>query len=249
MQWADEGVILSVKPHGETAAVVEIFTRAHGRHLGLVHGGRSRRLRPVLQTGNHVDAQWKARLAEHLGHVSVELRKGYAAQAMDDPLTLAGLSSLCALARLLPERDPHPNLYEVTLFVLSYLDDPAVWPALMVRWELALLDELGFGLDLSSCAATGAKNDLIYVSPKSGRAVSAEAGAPYKDRLLSLPGFLASGNGEGGNGPTPTDADVVTGLELTGHFLEVRVLFPREEGLPEARRRFKELLERRARAQ
>ncbi len=111
MQWADEGVILSVRPHGETAAVAEIFTRAHGRHLGLVHGGRSRKLRPVLQTGNHVDATWKARLSEHLGHVSVELRKGYAAQAMEDPLALAGLSSLCALARLLPERDPHPSLY------------------------------------------------------------------------------------------------------------------------------------------
>ena len=154
MQWSDEGVILSVRPHGETAAVAEIFTRAHGRHLGLVHGGRSRKLRPVLQTGNHVDAVWKARLAEHLGHVAVELRKGYAAQAMEDALALAGLSSLCTLARLLPERDPHPSLYEVTLFVLGYLDEPDVWPALMVRWELALLEELGFGLDLAACAAT-----------------------------------------------------------------------------------------------
>ena len=176
MQWSDEGVILSVRPHGETAAVAEIFTRAHGRHLGLVHGGRSRRLRPVLQTGNHVDAVWKARLAEHLGNVSVELRKGYAAQAMDDPLTLAGLSSLCALAHLLPERDPHPSLFEVTLFVLGYLDEPDVWPALMVRWELALLDELGFGLDLAACASTGSEESLVYVSPKSGRAVSADAG-------------------------------------------------------------------------
>lgn len=246
MQWADEGVILSVKPHGETAAVVEIFTRTHGRHLGLVHGGRSRRLRPVLQTGNHVDAQWKARLAEHLGHVSVELRKGYAAQAMDDPLTLAALSSLCTLARLLAERDPHPNLFEITLFVLSYLDEPEVWPALMVRWELALLDELGFGLDLSACAATGVKTNLIYVSPKSGRAVSAEAGEAYKDRLLPLPGFLAKGGGEGGNGTTPDDADVVAGLNLAAHFLETRVLLPREETLPEARLRFKELIERRA---
>jgi DNA repair protein RecO (recombination protein O) len=246
MQWADEGVILSVKPHGETAAVAEIFTRTHGRHLGLVHGGRSRRLRPVLQTGNHVDAQWKARLAEHLGHVSVELRKGYAAQAMDDPLTLAALSSLCSLARLLAERDPHPSLFEVTLFVLSYLDEAEVWPALMVRWELALLDELGFGLDLSACAATGVKSNLIYVSPKSGRAVSAEAGEAYKDRLLPLPGFLAKGGGEGGNGTTPDDADVVAGLNLAAHFLETRVLLPREEALPQARLRFKELIERRA---
>src|SRR5690606_39121047 len=123
MQWSDEGVILSVKPHGETAAVTEIFTRSHGRHLGLVHGGRSRKARPVLQIGNHVDATWKARLAEHLGHISVELRRGYAAAALDDPLALTGLTSLCALARLLPERDPHPSLYEITLFVLGFLDD------------------------------------------------------------------------------------------------------------------------------
>jgi DNA repair protein RecO (recombination protein O) len=240
MQWSDEGVILSVRPHGETAAVAEIFTRAHGRHLGLVHGGRSRRLRPVLQTGNHVDAVWKARLAEHLGHVNVELRKGYAAQAMEEPLALAGLSSLCALAHLLPERDPHPNLFEVTLFVLSYLDDPDVWPALMVRWELALLDELGFGLDLAACAATGTRENLIYVSPRSGRAVSADAGAPYKDRMLILPAFL----GKGRQGPATT-ADVLAGLALTGHFLETRVLFPREEMMPQARQRFETLMARR----
>ncbi len=241
MQWSDEGVILSVRAHGETAAVAEIFTRAHGRHLGLVHGGRSRRLRPILQTGNHVDAVWKARLAEHLGNVSVELRKGYAAQAMDDPLALAGLSSLCALARLLAERDPHPSLFEVTLFVLSFLDEPDVWPALMVRWEMALLDELGFGLDLASCAATGGREDLVYVSPKSGRAVSAGAGAPYKDRMLSLPAFLAKGH-QG----AATISDVVAGLELTGHFLETRVLIPREDTMPQARRRLAELIARRA---
>jgi DNA repair protein RecO (recombination protein O) len=241
MQWSDEGIILSVKAHGETAAVAEIFTRAHGRHLGLVHGGRSRKLRPILQTGNHVDATWKARLAEHLGHVTVELRKGYAAQAMDDVLALAGLSSLCGLSRLLPERDPHPALFEVALFVLGYLDEPDVWPALMVRWELALLDELGFGLDLAACAATGANDNLIYVSPKSGRAVSASAGADYKDRLLRLPAFLCKGR-QG----TPTLEDIVDGLTLTGHFLEARVLIPREAQMPAARRRFQDLMQRRA---
>lgn len=241
MQWSDEGVILSVKPHGETAAVAEIFTRAHGRHLGLVHGGRSRKLRPVLQIGNHVDAVWKARLSEHLGHVAVELRKGYAAQAMEDALPLAGLTSLCTLARLLPERDPHPSLYEVTLFVLGYLDDPDVWPALMVRWELALLDELGFGLDLSACAATGVNDNLIYVSPKTGRAVSAAAGEPYKERLLRLPPFLAKGR-QG----AATPEDVLAGLELTGHFLEARVLAPRGDKMPEARLRLRDLLAKRA---
>ncbi len=243
MQWTDEGVILSVRPHGETAAVAEIFTREHGRHLGLVHGGRSGRLRPVLQIGNHVEAVWKARLAEHLGQVRVELRFGYAAQAMEDVLALAGLSSMCALARLLPERDPHPSLFEVTLFVLGFLDDAAVWPALMVRWELALLDELGFGLDLSSCAATGTKQDLVYVSPKSGRAVSTEAGEPYKDKLLRLPTFLVMSRHE-----TIMPQDVVAGLTLTGHFLETRVLIPRGEEMPEASMRLRELLERRVKS-
>lgn len=244
MQWVDEGIVLSVKPHGETAAIAELFTRGQGRHLGLVHGGRSRRLRPVLQMGNHVDATWKARLAEQLGHVQVELRRGYAAPAMDDALTLAGLSSLCALARLLPERDPHPALFEVALFVLSYLDEPEVWPALMVRWELALLDELGFGLDLGACAASGVTDNLIYVSPKSGRAVSAAAGEEYKDRLLRLPAFLARKRQQ----QSATDADVLAGLLLTQHFLKSRVLRPREEAMPSARLRFHELMQRRVEA-
>jgi DNA repair protein RecO (recombination protein O) len=232
MQWSDEGVILSVRPHGETGAVLELFTRQHGRHLGLVHGGRSRRLRPVLQTGNHIDATWKARLADHLGHFTVELRKGFAAHVMEDAAALAALTSMAALARLLPERDPHPNLFEVTLFVLGFLDDRAVWPALVVRWELVLLDELGFGLDLASCAATGKTTDLAYVSPKSGRAVSAEAGEPYKERLLALPAFL-----RGAATGAVTAEDVRAGFALTGHFLEARVLRPRDLQMPDARAR------------
>ena len=239
MNWSDEAVILSVRPHGETAAVVELMTRAPGRHLGLVHGGRSRKARPVLQIGNHVEATWKARLSEHLGHMSVELRRGYAAPAMESPAALAGLTSLAALARLLPERDPHPNLFEVTLFVLGYLDDPDVWPALLVRWELALLDELGFGLDLNRCVATGANDDLIYVSPKSGRAVSASAGEPYRDKLLSLPAFLLPGRRG-----SPSTSDVIGGLALTCHFLEARIYAPRGEELPEVRRRLPGLIER-----
>jgi DNA repair protein RecO (recombination protein O) len=233
MQWSDEGVILGVRPHGETGAVLELFTRAHGRHLGLVHGGRSRKLRPVLQTGNHVDATWKARLADNLGHFAVELRKGFAAHVMDDPAALAALTSMAALARLLPERDPHPDLYEVTVFVLGFLDEREVWPALVVRWELALLEELGFGLDLSSCAATGGTSDLVYVSPRSGRAVSAQAGEPYKDRLLALPSFLR------GRPPSAavTGEHLEAGFALTGHFLMARVLTPRGLQLPEARAR------------
>lgn len=232
MEWSDEGVILGVRAHGETSAVVELFTRQHGRHLGLVHGGRSRRLRPVLQIGNHVDATWKARLAENLGHFAVELKRGFAAHVMDDAAALAALTSMSALARLLPERDPHPNLYEVTLFVLGFLDEREVWPALVVRWELALLEELGFGLDLATCAATGRAEDLTYVSPRSGRAVSAEAGEPYKDRLLALPQFLAR------RSDTAVTAEHLrSGFALTGHFLEARVLRPRAIHMPEARAR------------
>lgn len=243
MQWTDEGLILSVRPHGETAAVVELFTRKHGRHLGFVHGGRSRRLRPVLQIGNHVDATWKGRLAEQLGHLNLELRRGYAAEAMAEAGALAALASIAGLLRLLPERDPHPSLYEVTMFVLSFLDDESVWPALYARWELALLDELGFGLDLKACAATGAGEGLVYVSPKSGRAVSAAAGEPYRDRLLPLPGFL-----KGGAAGAVTRADVAAALQLTAHFLEQRVLAPRGLAMPEARARLAELMRREARA-
>jgi DNA repair protein RecO (recombination protein O) len=239
MNWSDEGVILSVRSHGETAAVVEILTRAHGRHLGLVHGGRSRRSRPVLQIGNHVDVSWKARLSDHLGHMNVELIRGYAASAMEEPAALTGLTSLCTLARLLPERDPHPNLYEVTLFVLAYIDDVSVWPALLARWELALLDELGFGLDLTQCAATGINDDLVYVSPKTGRAVSASAGEPYRDKLLALPQFLLPGRKA-----AVTSGDVESSFALTGHFLQTRVLGPRGEELPESRARLLTLLKR-----
>jgi DNA repair protein RecO (recombination protein O) len=171
-------------------------------------------------------------LAEHLGHMTIELRRGYAAAAMEDPAALAGLTSMCALARLLPERDPHPALYEITLFVLGFLDDVTVWPALMVRWELALLQELGFGLDLSTCAATGVNDQLIYVSPKSGRAVSESAGEPYKDRMLALPRFLTSARDR-----HATQQDVADGFALTGYFLEQRLLAPRGEHLPESRGR------------
>lgn len=239
MNWSDEGIVLAVRPHGETASIVELFTRAHGRHLGLVHGGRGRRMRPVLQMGNHVDTAWAGRLSEHLGHFRIEPRTGYAALAMDEPLALSALSSLCAMSRLLPERDPHPNLYEVTLFVLGYLDDPDVWPALYVRWELALLSELGFGLDLASCAATGTTSDLVWVSPRSGRAVSAPAGEPYRDQLLALPRFLRPGES------VPVSRrDVAEGLALTRHFLVSRVLTPRDLELPEARHQLADRLAR-----
>jgi DNA repair protein RecO (recombination protein O) len=239
MDWTDEGIILGVRPHGETASVVELLTRAHGRHLGLVHGGRSRKMRPVLQIGNHVEVAWKGRLAEMLGHMTLETRRAYAAEVMESAIPLAALATLTTLARLLPERDPHASLYEVSLFVLGFLDEPEVWPALLVRWELALLDELGFGLDLARCAATGGNDDLIYVSPRTGRAVSASAGEPYRDRLLALPAFL-----RGRSQNLVSADDLAAGFALTGHFLETRVLAPRGEALPEVRGRLIDLLAR-----
>lgn len=240
MQWTDEALVLSVRAHGETAALVELFTAANGRYTGLVHGGRSRRIRPVLQTGNHVDATWKARLSEQLGHVTVELRRGYAAEAMADPLALTGLSAITSMARVLPDRQPHPSLYEITLFVLSFLDDPTVWPALYARWELALLDELGFGLDLTECAATGIRENLIYVSPRSGRAVSADAGEPYKSKLFALPPFLRGTATSGG----VARGDVLDALSLTGYFIEARALAPAEQAMPDVRQRLVEMLTR-----
>lgn len=240
MQWSDEGLILSVRAHGETAAIVELLTARNGRHAGLVHGGRSRRLRPVLQIGNHVDATWTGRLSEQLGHMSLELRRGYAAEAMADAAALAGLSTLVTMARFLPERDPHPSLYEVTLFVLSFIDDPSVWPALYARWEVALLDELGFGLDLATCAATGVREGLIYVSPRTGRAVSAAAGEAYKDRLLPLPPFLRAATAGG----EVTADHLREALRLTGHFLEARVLQPNGQLMPDVRQRMIDLVTR-----
>ena len=171
--------------------------------------------------------------------MTLETRRAYAAEVMDHSAPLTGLATLTTLARLLPERDPHPSLYEVSLFVLGFLDEPEVWPALLVRWELALLEERGFGLYLSPCAATGGNDELIYVSPKSGRAVSASAGEPYKDRLLALPAFLR-GRSQGAVSPD----DLHAGFALTGHFLETRVLAPREEKLPEVRGRLLDMLMR-----
>ncbi|RIA47459.1 DNA repair protein RecO [Dichotomicrobium thermohalophilum] len=240
MQWTDEGIVLSVRPHGETAAIAELLTREHGRHLGLVHGGRSRRLRPVLQPGNAVRALWRARLPDQLGAMTVEAETSYAAQAMSDRLALLALSSACYLARLLPERDPHPEVYESLRELMAALPERNLWPALLVTWELALIGELGFGLDLGRCAATGARAELRYISPKSGRAVSAGAGAPYHDKLLPLPPFLA------GDDKAPSDADICDGLRLTSYFLEKWVLAPNEMRLPDERIRLLRQLEKAA---
>jgi DNA repair protein RecO (recombination protein O) len=242
MDFTDEGILISARPLGEANAIVELLTRSHGRHLGLVRGGRSRRLRPLLQPGNVLSLNWRARLSEHLGSFAVELLSPHAARVLDDEAALAAIGALTGLAKQLPERDPHPQLYRGAIEVLRALDDGSVWPALLVRWELMLLQDLGFGLDLSECAATGVDTDLIFVSPRSGRAVSRDAGQPYCDRLLKLPRFFLE------EGAPSTPEDWVAGLLLTGHFLERDVLAPQGQALPQPRDRLLELLARRAQA-
>jgi DNA repair protein RecO (recombination protein O) len=242
MDWSDEGIFLSAKPLGEANMVAELLTRAHGRHLGLVRGGRSRRMRPLLQPGNLLRATWRARLSEHLGGFSVELVEAHAARVLDDAPALSAISSLAGLARLLPERDPHAELYDAALNVLHSFDDAGAWPALLVRWELQLLGELGFGLDLSECAATGIDADLAYVSPRSGRAVSRDAGQPYCNKLLKLPAFLLDDTAPIGEG------DIQAGFALTGHFLARDVLEPHGLAMPQARERLIRLLVRPSKA-
>lgn len=227
MEWRDEGVILSVRRHGETSAIAEILTAGHGRVMGLVRGGRSKQQRPVLQAGNAVQTVWRARLEEQLGTFVLEPLDLKAGAIMEEPFRLAGLATLSALSQLLPEREPHPRVYEALRIVLDAIDNDAVWPALLVRWELGLLDELGFGLDLSKCAATGAREGLIYVSPKSGKAVSAAAGEPFRDRLFGLPAFLR----EGGVAAPPSD--IIEGLKLAAYFLDRHLFEPRGVTFPE----------------
>jgi DNA repair protein RecO (recombination protein O) len=234
MQWTDEGVVLGVRKHGETSVILEVMTRDHGRHSGLVHGGRSKTLQPVLQPGNTVQATWRARLDEHLGTFQVEGMALRAARLMNSSLALYGLGALAHLLRYVPERDPHFALYETLTVLVDHLDDPDLAPALFVRFELAMLTELGFGLDLSSCAATGTERDLTYVSPKSGRAVCADAGEPYKDRLLKLPGFLIGQS----RSNRPGEEEIREGFALTNFFLHQNVFDPQGQRAPEERARF-----------
>jgi DNA repair protein RecO (recombination protein O) len=233
MQWSDEALVLGARRHGESAVILELVTRHHGRHLGLVHGGRSKRLAPVLQPGNSVEAVWRARLDEHLGVFTVEGGAMRAARLIGSPQALYGIGAMAALLRLVPERDPHPALYDAAVGLADHLDDAGVAPALFVRFELALLAELGFGLDLTECAATGVREDLAFVSPKSGRAVSGAAGAAYRDRLFALPAFL---HGEIDAAPGPDE--VKAGFALTEFFLRVHLFEARGLPLPEERARF-----------
>jgi len=235
MEWRDEGLVIGVRAHGETSAILETMTRAHGRHLGLVRGGRSRRLKAALQPGNTLGLVWRARLDEHLGVFAVEPQTLRAGRIMESGLALAGISYLGALARLLPERDPHEAVYEALTLIVDRLDDEALAPALVARFETRMLAECGFRLDLGRCAATGASADLAYVSPRTGRAVSAEAGAPWRDRLLPLPPFIREGAQLESE---PSDEALADGFRMTGFFLERDLFAPRGEPLPDSRRAF-----------
>jgi DNA repair protein RecO (recombination protein O) len=235
MQWSDDGLVLGARRHGESSAILELMTRDHGRHLGLVRGGRSKRLAPVLQAGNSVHAVWRARLDEHLGVFAIEGGEQRSARLIDAPLALYGIGALAALLRLVPERDAHPGLYEAAIVLSDHLHDPEVAPALFVRFELTLLAELGFGLDLSECAATGTREALAFVSPRSARAVSATAAAPYRDRLLALPAFLHE------SFERPSRDELRAGFALTEFFLRAHLFEPRRLQLPEERARFVEL--------
>ena len=235
MEWSDTGIVLSARRHGESAAVVSLLTEHHGRHAGLVHGARGRRARGLYEAGNTLSARWQARLAEHLGRYTCELVRARASLLLDDPPRLAALAAVCALTEAtLPERHPYPQVYGATGRLLDALEAGERWAEAVVHWELTLLAELGFGLDLSACAATGAVDDLAYVSPRSGRAVSREAAEPYAEKLLPLPTFLVRSE----DAATVAATDIVAGLRLTGWFFEKHVFAGQGGRMPAARERF-----------
>ena len=242
MEWSDDAIVLSMRAHGETSGILEALTREHGRHLGLVRGGSSSKGRAVLQPGNRVKVTWRARLSEHLGNFTVELARSRASDMFEERAALAGLNALAAIAAaVLPEREPHEAAYDGadTLLDMIAAHEFADWAPLFVHWEIGLLNELGFGLDLARCAATGSADDLIYVSPRTGRAVSQQAGEPYRGRLLGLPAFLL-----GRQAGEASAGDLLAGLQLTAHFLEQWVLTPHDRTMPEARIRLTDLAAR-----
>jgi DNA repair protein RecO (recombination protein O) len=234
MDWTDEGIVLGMRRHGEANAILEVMTRQHGRHLGLVRGGAGSRMRPILQPGNDVRVTWRARLDEHLGHFVVEGLKLRAAELMVAAHAAYGVTHLAALCRLLPERDPHDDVHAALAQALDHMQERPLCAALVARFELQLLAELGFGLDLEQCAATGATSELVYVSPKSGRAVSRLAGEPWRDRMLRLPQFL----GLEWEGNEPVAQELSDAFALTGFFFERSVLEPRGLVMHDARASF-----------
>lgn len=239
MEWADEGIVLGVRRLGESSVILEVMTRAHGRHAGVVRGGRSARMRPMLQPGNSVSLVWRARIEEQLGMYAVEAGQLRAARYMESALALNLLGAAVALVRLLPERDPHADVHDALALLADQVGDAAVGPGLLALFEMSLLSELGFGLDLSRCVATGVTTDLKYVSPKSGCAVCAVAGEPWRERLLPLPAFLS-----GALDAAPSPHDVLEALHVTGFFLTRNVYGPRGLPAPDGRERVIALLRR-----
>lgn len=236
IEWECEATVLALRPFGEGHAIVTVLSAEQGVASGLVQGGAGRRAAPVLQPGNRVAVRWRARLADQLGRMNVEPLKDRASRLFHDRLGLAGLTAVCAVtAGALPEREPAPGVDAGLEVLLDVLERPEIWPAVFVRYELGLLEALGFGLDLSRCAVTGSRDDLTHVSPRSGRAVSREAAEPYKDRLLVLPPFLLASQM-----PGPDPAEVVQGLDLTAYFLARHGFEARNVPLPEARQRLRD---------
>jgi DNA repair protein RecO (recombination protein O) len=239
MDWRDEGILLAVRPHGESSAIIETLTREHGRHSGLVQGGNGAKMSPVLQPGTQLSLEWRARLSEHLGNFRIEPVRSRAAAIMADRVALGALNAIGALlVALLPEREPNPDVYDQTVLLADALAAGEWdWPARYARWEVALLTALGFGLDLTRCGATGVTEDLVYVSPRTGRAVSRETGGAWADKLLPLPAFLIDRG-------APTIGAVRESLRMSGWFLEhwVCPAFERKT-LPGARMRLARLLE------
>lgn len=235
MHWRDRGILLSSRNHGETSAILEVFTSVHGRHAGVLRGGMSRRYRPILQPGTEIVVEWRARLPEHIGAYRIEPARSRPAALMADRMALAALSSLCAvLSMSLPEREPNPQCYGRTVRLLDALESSPDWLGDYLMWEFALLGEIGFGLDLERCVVTGTTGDLVYVSPKSGCAVSRRGAGKWADRMLPLPPcFLGKGNGDIG--------EVSDGLRTVGHFLRLGIMKGgRSASLPQARMRFAE---------
>jgi DNA repair protein RecO (recombination protein O) len=241
MEWRDEGLVLATRRHGERDSILEVMTEAHGRHLGLVRGGRSSRIAPMLQPGNRVSLVWRARLEEHLGQFTAETLEARAGQVLASPLALHAVNHLGVLLRLLPEREPHEQVYAAADGLCGLLAEPRLLAETLVRFELMILRELGFGLDLEECAATGVRDELVFVSPKSGRAVSREAGEPYAPKLLSLPDFLHAGPSQPAE--TPPLSDLVAGFRLSGFFLDRHVFEPRALPPSAGRASFLALLE------
>ena len=242
MEWVDQGIVLAVRKHGESSVIATLLTEQHGRHAGLVRGGSGRRQRGALQVGNLLHVTWRARLPEHLGNFSCELSQARTATVLDDKQRLAGFSAATAiLERTLPEREPLPGVYTKFNALLDAITGSARWPEAYVKWEIELLRELGFALDLSRCAVTGRTEGLGYISPRSGRAVSHDAAGDYRSRLLPLPTFLIAANP---SAEQPPAADIVAGLSLTGFFLENHVLQPSNDRIPAARQRLLDIFQR-----